>query len=230
MLTISEMVDEVQFRYLADHAGSLDATSTQLETWVRQSIQFYLTILPPVKIEGASVNSNREAALPQETAEVFFVARGASLLFPHQWLQGDEYVSFKSGSVASGDDVVLYYTPSYDTEGAAEIDTDGVFGRDWLKEISLVRAGMYLQRRDSKRSPGRGGSKEAQGFRVDQADAGELYAMMKTRYEQWFQKMRDHLQTRLAFGDAPMRDSPLAGFINNARVISPLDPPGRQIP
>ena len=230
MLNVDAMVAEVQFRYLADTASTLDPTATQLDTWVRQAIQFYLTVLPPVKIESAVVTANREAAMPQETAEVFFVARGASLLFPHQWMQVDEFVAFKPGAVASGDDVTLYYTPSYDIASAAEFDTDCIFGRDWCKEIALVRAGMYLQRRDSKRSPGRGATREGQAFRVDQSDANELYAMMKTRYEQWFQKMRDHLQTRLAFGDAPMRDSPLAGFVNNARVISPLDPPGRQIP
>lgn len=217
--TITEARDKVKVRALIGSTVS-EPSNTEIENFVRDAFRWLFAAVPVIR-RGVVTIADGSADLPADS-EVIFAGRGPKLLFASEWGQEGTTIQTLGASVSDGDEITIYYTYTPEILTAtAEVDSDSIFGQDWLEPPALVMATLNAYQKSSNRSPSRGAEKNVQMMRMMQEERSQLVGALQQRVERFYQLMSQRQNERRESGDIPVV-SRRKGLINESRIVNPL--------
>lgn len=217
--TITEARDKVKAR-LTIGVSTGEPTDPQIENFVRDAFRHLTSAYPVIKRTTVTI-ADGTATLPTDS-EVVYVGRGPKLLFASEWGQEGTTLQTLGQSVADGDVLTIYYSSVPEIiEAATTVDTDSIFGKDWLEPAAIVMAALQAYQKLSNRSASRGGDKAAQMMRMMQEERKELTQGYASRVDRFYQLMTARQNERRESGDIPVV-SRRKGIINESRLVNPL--------
>lgn len=217
--TISEARDKVKER-LTIGATTGEPTDAQIESFLRDAFRHLIAAFPVMRRSVVEI-ADGAATIPADS-EVIFAGRGPKMLFASEWGQEDTTLVTLAQSVGDGDRVTLYYraVPAIAID-ATSVDTDSIFGKDWLEPAAIVMASLNAYQKLSNRSASRGGDKQQGMMRMMQEERKELTADLRLQVERFYQLMTKRQDERKESGDVPVV-SRRRGLINESRIVNPL--------
>jgi hypothetical protein len=213
--TIATLATEVENRLNLTHDGA-EPTVAMLSDFLRLAFKDIIGVLPLVQHTTLTVGNAYSAALTHD--RLWFVSASGIPLFPWEFQTSGANVVVQSTAAERGDTIQVWYSlaPSITTGSEATVDTDCIFGNDWLEELAVIKAAMEAAMRLSGVSPSNSGPDYGVLFRTLGEQYDRIFAAHRAEWDRWERTKNMELQARQMNGPEPRRYSRHVGFINNS--------------
>lgn len=226
-VTVATLLTDVKDRLIAGSTGG-EASDTMISRWIRMGYQEaigQLSVVRETSVVVSGTDGERSGSLVTGTDRVHYVKARFAMLYPNEWRKEGDTLLVDPSACGNGDAVTVWYTPAIaiDIASTTTIDTDSIFGDDWLSEIAVAHAIMQVYQRYGGLSITEGGGDaQISNYRVLQQERGALYEGKRNALMVWHQERQEEWKFRPSTGDLAMQDHAYAHFDNASAIVNPL--------
>lgn len=214
--TIATLLLEVETRLNMTNGGA-EPSDGQISDFLRLAFKDLIGTLPPVQHTTLTLGNNYSAALTHD--RLYFVSVAGLPLFPWEFSTSGNTVVVQPTAADRGDTIQVWYSaaPAITTGSTTSVDTDCIFGDDWLEELAVLEACKQSALRQQNLSMSNSGMDYGVLYRQLGERFNEVYNQHRLTWDMWFQQKNMELQARSLNGPHPVRYSGHAGYANRSK-------------
>lgn len=197
-----------------------EPTTALIDGWIRDAFRWAIGVLPPIKETTVSVTAGANSG-SLTADEVYYVALEHKLLLPSEWEKRGDNIEVNISLIPEGGSLQVWYFNMPDLSGAT-IDTDAIFGADWLEMLVRYQVMESVELRMANIAASSDSAGHAQLARYFQERVKEEFARLEARRNTFVNLKEKALAARAAMGDGTHRVGAHSGFVNDSKILNAL--------